>query len=366
VHKALENYREQLRIARRLAAAESGDAQAQRTLAVAFNKIGDALLQQGETQKALESHRDSLKVFQRLAAADPKDAQAQHELAVAFGRVGDVLAKQGDVPKALENHRENLKIARRLAAANPRDAEVQANLVVALNRIGDILLEQGDTRQALENYRESFGITERRAARDPRNFEAQMDLAVGHYKIGQAEKQTFRYAEAASLFKKALEVLGPWQQAGKLKGSPFADWPDILQGELAFCRDAPKALGKLDALLNLPTEQAVPLLALRAQLLAQQAKHTEAVTAADKLAGLVKTGAQRFAAATAFAWCSRDKANAERHAARTLALLGQARDDGFFKDKNNVEQLKTNEAFKPLRDRADFKKLLASLTSDNR
>src|SRR5262249_46931975 len=153
-------------------------------------------------------------------------------------------------------------------------------------------------------------------------------------------------------------VLRPWQQAGKLKGTRFAPWPGNLEKELRFCQDALKALGNLDALLKLPAEQAVPLLAQRSHLQAQQGNHAEAATAADKLSSLAQKGDQHALAAAAFAWCSRDKANEERHAARTLACLAKARDAGFFKEPKNVALLKTGEAFKPLRSRADFKKLL--------
>lgn len=103
------------------------------------------------------------------------------------------------------------------------------------------------------------------------------------------------------------------------------------------------------------------LLSLRAELLARQGKHTDAVSAANKLAELARSGDQLHLAAVAFAWCSRDKAQLDRHAARAAELLAKARDANYFKEVTNIAGLMNHEAFKPLFARDDFKKLLAEL-----
>jgi serine/threonine-protein kinase len=366
VQKALEHFREMLKIAQRRADADPRNAQAQRDLSISFEKIGDLLLQQGKLQQALELYREDLKIVQRCADADPRDAQAQRDLCVCFDRIGNVLLRQGEVPKALEQFREGRKIAQRLVDTDPKDAEAQRALANSFNRTGDILLRQGEVQKALGHFREGHKIIQQLADAAPGNFKAQIDLVTSYYIIGLAQKQGPFPAEAAASFEKALAVLRPWQQAGKLKGTRFAAWPGIIENDLRSCQAALKALGNLDTLVKLPAEQAVPLLAMRARLLAQQGKHTDAATAADKLADLATTGEQHFFAASAFAWCSRDKANAERHAGRALSCLAKARDAGFFKDRKNVERLKTDETFKPLLSRPDFKKLLADLAAEGR
>ena len=300
----------------------------------------------------------------KLVKEAEKSQGADRTRAAAHVALGDVyLTLDGRVEKAQREYEIAQGILKRLAAADPRDAQAQRDLSVSFEKIGNVLLQQGGVQKALEQYRESLTIRKRLAEADPRNFEAQTDLVVSHYKIGRVAKQAFRYAEAVASFEKALAVLHPWQKADKLKGTRFAVWPGLIEKERGFCQVALLALGNLDTLLKRPAEQAVLLLGLRVQLLSQQGKYTDAATAADKLAGLAKTGDQHFHAATAFAWCSRDKANADRHAGRTLVCLGKARATGFFTDKKNVARLKTEEAFTPLRSRADFKKLLAELTA---
>jgi hypothetical protein len=52
---------------------------------------------------------------------------------------------------------------------------------------------------------------------------------------------------------------------------------------------------------------------------------------------------------------------AEEYAARAVELLGKARAVGYFQEPARVEHLKTDKDLDPLRDREDFKKLLAEL-----
>ena len=56
---------------KRLADARPGSAGWQRDLAVAHNKIGDVLVEQGDLAQALKSYQASLAIRERLAAADP-------------------------------------------------------------------------------------------------------------------------------------------------------------------------------------------------------------------------------------------------------------------------------------------------------
>ena len=358
---ALERYREGLRIRQRLATAAPSEARAQGDLFASFHKIGSILLQQGERRKALEHYRESLHIARRLAAVSPQDLQAERDVASSLNHIGDVLLRQDEPRKAEEHYREGLRISRRRAAADPGNTETQRDLSISFGKLGDALLQRGEVEKAREQYRESLRIAQHLAAADPHNFQAQTDLVIGHYRIGRSERRAIRPLEAAAAFEKGLAVLRSLQQAGKLKGTRFATWPGQLEGELAFCRAARTALGDLDGLLELPEEQAVFLLALRAQLLSQQAKYPEAATAADKLATLAKGADRLFLTAAVFGWCSRDRANVDRHAARSLSWLRKARDAGFFKDSKNLERLRKDEAFQPLRDRADFKKLLADL-----
>jgi Flp pilus assembly protein TadD len=55
----------------------------------------------------------------QLAKADPGNAGWQRDLAVAYSKVGDVQVAQGNLPDALKLFRDSLVISQRLAIADP-------------------------------------------------------------------------------------------------------------------------------------------------------------------------------------------------------------------------------------------------------
>jgi eukaryotic-like serine/threonine-protein kinase len=359
--QAHREYEESLKIRQRLAEVDSKNAQAQSDLSSTHLTIGDLLLEQRQAKQALEQFQKALKIRQRLAEADPKDASAQDELFVSQSKAGDALLELEELQRALEQYQEAFLTAQRLALADPKHARPQENLVVAHDRIGTVLLQQGEVPKALREFQEGLKIALRLSEADPSNFEAQTEVVGMYFRIGRAEEELFRHAEAIATFEKALAVLRPWQEAGKLKGTRFADWPRIITRGRDDCRLALRALGDLEPLLKLKPKQAVELLGLRAELLARQGKHADAMTATDKLVGLPEDVDQHYLVARAYAYCARDRANEDRHARRSLLHLQKAREAGFFKESENIKQLKESEGFKLLLSREEFKRFLAEL-----
>jgi tetratricopeptide (TPR) repeat protein len=86
---------------------------------VSYNKIGRRAGRAGQLDEALKAYRDSLAIRERLAAADRGNTQWQRDLAVSYGKIGDVLRAQGKLDEALAAFRADLAISERLAAADP-------------------------------------------------------------------------------------------------------------------------------------------------------------------------------------------------------------------------------------------------------
>ena len=123
---ALAAYQESLDIARKLAAQDLGNAQAQRDVAVSLNKIGDVKLQGGDRAGALAAYQESLDIARKLAAQDQGNAQAQRDVSVSLKKLGDVKLQGGDQAGALAAYQESLDIAassrRRTKATRRRSA----------------------------------------------------------------------------------------------------------------------------------------------------------------------------------------------------------------------------------------------------
>ena len=157
------------------AAQRQGD---ERGLSVAFIKIGDVQMAQGNLAGALKSYYDSLAIAERLSKSDPGNAVWQRDLrpwqcrlagdlSVSYNFVGNVQMAQGDLDGALKSYRESLATAERLAKSDPSNAFWQRDLSVA----GEVQAEQGDLAGALKSYREGLAIVERLAKSDPGNAE---------------------------------------------------------------------------------------------------------------------------------------------------------------------------------------------------
>ena len=93
-------YRDGLAIAQRLAAADPGNAQAQRDLSVSYNQLAGVLQTGGQLGEAQRLYRDGLAIAQRLAAADPGNALAQRDLSVSYERLAGVLQTGGQLGEA--------------------------------------------------------------------------------------------------------------------------------------------------------------------------------------------------------------------------------------------------------------------------
>ena len=56
---------------------------------------------------------------EKLAAANPGNAEAQRDVSVSLNRLGDVLVKAGELGEARKRFQQSLAMDEKLAAANP-------------------------------------------------------------------------------------------------------------------------------------------------------------------------------------------------------------------------------------------------------
>lgn len=145
--------REKVAAARRTAEATTGDRQAQRTLAAAYERLGAVLRNQGDLPGALDAFRPALAIREQLASGNPDNIDFQLELLFAHHLLGDVLHAQKNGSEALLAYRSALAILDRLAAVAPSDTGLQYRLALGLLRVGLVaeqVSEPGAGRQELE------------------------------------------------------------------------------------------------------------------------------------------------------------------------------------------------------------------------
>ena len=119
---------------------------------MAYDKIGDVLVAQGDLSGALQAYQADLAIAARLAAKDASNAEWQHDLSVTYDRVGDVLAMQGNLAEALASYRQSLAIRERLITLDASNASWRRDLAVSHGKVGVVLTQQGKTAEALDAF----------------------------------------------------------------------------------------------------------------------------------------------------------------------------------------------------------------------
>jgi hypothetical protein len=135
-----------------------------------------------------------LTIARRLAAADPGNAQAARDVSVSLNNVGQVAVAAGRLGDADTAYTEMLDIARRLAAADPGNAEAARDVMVSLVRLAELAERQyGEgSAQAQQGWRDVVDVLDQMDARGwitpaDRGFAAQFRAKAaggGHRRAG--------------------------------------------------------------------------------------------------------------------------------------------------------------------------------------
>ena len=297
-------------------------------------------------------------------ARSAKNAVAQRDLGVSFNKLGDVTLQLGQTKDALEFYQKGLVVRQRLADADPKNAQAQRDLSISFIQLGDVTLKLGQTKDALDFYQKALVVSQRLADADPKNAQAQRDLSVGHWKMASVFQQEHDYTRAIKAFEKAetlaLRFSKPDFYAGDLA------W---IRGQIVTNRKAEGALADLDFALKQPAAEVPKLLGIRVQVFAEKNDQKNLLATAiayEKLA--IADDRHCYNAACAWSLMSGlvidDAKQKEEYVGKAMALLRKTpTGKGYVFDSPGkfAARMKQDADMNPLRERADFKKLIADL-----
>jgi serine/threonine protein kinase len=274
---------------------------------------------QGKCAEAEDACRLALDLLEQLAADFPAVAQYRQHLARSHGLQGTLLAAQRKWPEAEATYRQALGLQEKLAADFPAVPQYRTDLGATQLHFGHLLVKKRQPEPALEWYAKAI---------------ATLEGVLRQVKVDPAARRFLRNAHGARAdtldlhLKRHAEALADWDRAVELSPEP-----EQLQFRMrrALCR---VRVGQVDA----ATEEAEQL-----------AKNANGVTL--------------FAAACVFALAAArpeetgSSLSREACAKRAVALLRQA----AAADGKLAEQIKRHDDLLVLRQRDDFKKLLAEM-----
>jgi serine/threonine protein kinase len=352
-------------------------------LAMSHNNLGLVLGDTGQVKEAERAYTDALAILKQLAADFPTRPEFRQELARTHNSLGLILG----VKEAERAYTDALAILKQLAADFPTRPEFRQELARGHNNLGLVLGDTGQVKEAERAYTDALAILKQLTADFPNRPDFRHMLATSHNNLGILLDDTGRVKEAERAYTDALAIL-------KQLAADFPNRPDM-RNDLAgtyvnlaiLCherRDFQRAKTYLDhaqphheAALKANPQSASYRRFLQNNLIALvQANaglqdQAAALHAAQKLRDLGwEPRDNAFDAGRALARCipiveKEDKSEAAKRRAavqfygnQALVMLRAAVARGY----QDAQAMKTHSDLDSLRQRDDFKKLLAELT----
>lgn len=259
----------------------------------------------------------ALTLLKDVAKSWPEFPEYRYRLASLHSNLGVNYQKQGFWDKAEQEFREAVRIVEQLVEANSGVAAYPIALAEFSSDLGEVLLSTGKHQAALHRYANAADRLEplhKQMPKDPRvNFQ-----------FIRAQEGT---ARSLSRLGKHAEALPAWDRAIQFAGGPLQD----------------------------------ALRVGRAVTLARMHKPAEATAEMEPLLAKGASAETFYNAACVFALSaatpSLDLHRADQYGARAVELLHKAVAKGY----RNVEAMSKDDDLRVLRERADFKQLLADL-----
>jgi tetratricopeptide (TPR) repeat protein len=319
-----------------LAEAKLGDQDQEAARGRAYERLAYVRQQLGEKEAALADYERMRTVFAQLAADFPHVPRYRQELAKCHHNLGLLLAGLGQRPQAEAEHRRALALHEQLAAAFPTVPINRQALATSHNNLGRLLQDLGKGSEAEAEYRQALALQRQLAADFPNVPACAVALGGSYCNLGHLEMARSKPATALEWYAKAVATLRP----------VLVQEPRLVQAR-QFLRNT--HIGQAEALSKL-------------------GRHAEATAAVEKLLELESSDARiLYNAACIYALAAARVATAaapttsplqaEQHARRAVALLRQAVQQGF----KDLALLKKDTDLDGLRQRADFRRLLADL-----
>jgi tetratricopeptide (TPR) repeat protein len=256
--EALEQFRQEVDLMRKVVLAMPRDLRAQRSLATAYEGLGRALLALGRTDEALDAQEANLRIAQEVAASDPANIQRQSELSSTYEMYYLALRKAGRAEQAQEILNKFTAIREKVARVDPANSRAKLLLSIAYFYQANSFGEKKNRPEALAFYRKSLEIQKRLSLIDPDNIDWNNNLSIAYGAIGRILRQTGQLDEALKISDEEMKLAE--RVAGKAPNDP--DYQRNLsvtyseRGKLLFqLGRAEEALAYLDEGLRIATSK---------------------------------------------------------------------------------------------------------------
>jgi tetratricopeptide (TPR) repeat protein len=332
-------------------------------LARTLNGLGMLFGRSAEREAAI---RQALGIYKKLAAEYPAVPQYCQELAISHNNLGKLLTELGKLAEAESAYRQALAIQEQLAADYPAVPRYREDLANHHTNLGSLLRDLNKCAEAEQAFRHALAIREKLATDFPAVPQYRIDLGGSQCNIGLLRRDSNLPEQALPWFDKAIATLeevlhqvkvdvtarlflrnAHWGRALALDdlkrhAEAARDWDKAVE----FSPEAERTYFRVRRALN---RGRAGQLAAAIQEAEEVARNADANTLYNAAAVLTLAAGREDEAG--------DSLSKEECAQRAVSLLRQAVAKGY----KDAEHMKSDHDLKALRERDDFKKLLAEL-----
>jgi tetratricopeptide (TPR) repeat protein/tRNA A-37 threonylcarbamoyl transferase component Bud32 len=361
--EAEEQHRRALAIQEKLAADYPTVPDYSNRLGYSYNNFGVELSHRGQRADAEKQWRRAVAIREKLAADFPGVPEYRQNLALSRGNLGVLLhdlKKWGDADR---EYQQALAIREKLAAEYPGVPDYRRELAQSHDNLWSLLKDQGQSAEAEKQFREALVIQEKLAADVSSVPRYRVDLGGSYCNLGVLIRDTGKPADSLEWFQKAIDTLRPVHEKEPRAVTPKkflvnSHWGRALAfGRLAKYAEAEKDLDR--AIELSPKPEPLMLRSWRVAAWLRTGKLEEAIAESDELTKSSSWDAGMwYNFACVYALASGKVADKKReYANRAMDLLQKAVKAGW----TEAAHMKQDHDLDSLRNREDFKKLLADL-----
>jgi serine/threonine-protein kinase len=362
VPEAAAAYRDALAVLDRLADEHPADSKYRRYQAGLRTNLGALLREQGKLAEAEAAYRAAIVVNERLANDYPAVPDYRQALATSHYNLGNLLKARRRPGDAEAAYRASLAVLEKLAADHDAVPAYRQELAFSHKSLGLLLAGLGRRPEAETGYRAALRLHERLVADHPGAPEYAAELGQTCNNFGNFLGNGGDPMGALPWYDRAIEVLGP--VARKARGAAVrrrlcetywnrATMLDLLGRYAEAVSDWDRAMEWGDE------SNRTALRASRAKALARAGDVARAVAEAEAVVGVKDADLEaRYLCVCAFAAAAaQDTPDAERYAARAVALLRQS----FVQGYTDVAYVLKDPDLDVMRRRSDYIALLWDL-----
>jgi serine/threonine-protein kinase len=305
------------------------------------NNFGLLLVAGRQYKDAAAAYREGIRILNQLIAQPAAQSDTFLEMAILHNNLGRAMAALGQLPDAETAYRDAVRILNRLVKDFPTRPEYRKELGNSYSSLVPVLHGQKRPLQAEKACRQAQDLLSRLASDFPARPDYRHGLSCTYINLGVLLRDSKRYEEAESAYREAVKVL-----------SELARLPD----RPSFRKTLATSLANLAQFLRDRGRTSDSVQTYR-----QAAEMWEKLNPADA-DGLYQAAAMRAATATVLRAADPSPADAKQadaEAEKAMAWLKKAVAAGW----KNVAHMRQDQDLDALRDREDFKKLMAELAA---